>query len=283
MHCIDLLLYLCICKRKKSIINMKRINCYINNILKASHAALFIMAISIMGMTMQSCDNANEEFPVFPLNRPNALVTLKPTADGSSFYMQLDDSTKITATNIKQAPYGNKEVRAFINFRLLTQPDNKRSYNVYVNWVDSILTKPMVNGGEMGAELISNGQDPVEILREWTVSEDGYLTIHFRTQWAASNTPHIVNLVAANPAEPYELTFCHNAQGVKGGYWGDGIVAFRLDQLPDTKGKTVNMTLIWKSFSGKKNVNFKYCTRKGTVKIEGLSFAASGQFERAIK
>lgn len=283
MHCIDLLLYLCICKRKKSIINMKRINCYINNILKASHAALLIMAISIMGMTMQSCDNANEEFPVFPLNRPNALVTLKPTADGSSFYMQLDDSTKITATNIKQAPYGNKEVRAFINFRLLTQPDNKRSYNVYVNWVDSILTKPMVNGGEMGAELISNGQDPVEILREWTVSEDGYLTIHFRTQWAASNTPHIVNLVAANPAEPYELTFCHNAQGVKGGYWGDGIVAFRLDQLPDTKGKTVNMTLIWKSFSGKKNVNFKYCTRKGTVKIEGLSFAASGQFERAIK
>ena len=262
---------------------MKRINCYINNILKASHAALLIMAISIMCMTMQSCDNANEEFPVFPLNRPNALVTLKPTADGSSFFMQLDDSTKITATNIKQAPYGNKEVRAFINFRLLTQPDNKRSYNVYVNWVDSILTKPMVNGGEMGAELISNGQDPVEILREWTVSEDGYLTIHFRTQWAASNTPHIVNLVAANPAEPYELTFCHNAQGVKGGYWGDGIVAFRLDQLPDTKGKTVNMTLIWKSFSGKKNVNFKYCTRKGTVKIEGLSCAASGQFERAIK
>ena len=283
MHCIDLLLYLCICKRKKSIINMKRINCYINNILKTSHAVLLIVAISIMGMTMQSCDNANEEFPVFPLNRPNALVTLKPTADGSSFFMQLDDSTKITATNIKQAPYGNKEVRAFINFRLLTQPDNKRSYNVYVNWVDSILTKPMVNGGEMGAELISNGQDPVEILREWTVSEDGYLTIHFRTQWAASNTPHIVNLVAANPAEPYELTFCHNAQGVKGGYWGDGIVAFRLDQLPDTKGKTVNMTLIWKSFSGKKNVNFKYCTRKGTVKIEGLSFAASGQFERAIK
>lgn len=283
MHCIDLLLYLCICKRKKSIINMKRINYYINNILKTSHAVLLIVAISIMGMTMLSCDNANEEFPVFPLNRPNALVTLKPTADGSSFFMQLDDSTKITATNIKQAPYGNKEVRAFINFRLLTQPDNKRSYNVYVNWVDSILTKPMVNGSEMGAELISNGQDPVEILREWTVSEDGYLTIHFRTQWAASNTPHIVNLVAANPAEPYELTFCHNAQGVKGGYWGDGIVAFRLDQLPDTKGKTVNMTLIWKSFSGKKNVNFKYCTRKGTVKIEGLSFAASGQFERAIK
>ena len=121
--------------RQKSILNMNRTNYYINNIIKASHAALLIVAIGLVGFAMQSCDNDNDEFPVFPLNRPNALVTLKPSADGSSFFMQLDDSTKITATNIKQAPYGNKEVRAFINFRLLTQPDNKRSYNVYVNWV----------------------------------------------------------------------------------------------------------------------------------------------------
>lgn len=262
---------------------MNKINYYISSIIKASHAALLIVAIGLVGFAMQSCDNDNDEFPVFPLNRPNALVTLKPTADGSSFYMQLDDSTKINATNIKQAPYGNKEVRAFINFRLLTQPDNKRNYDVYVNWLDSILTKPMVNAGEIGAELVSKGQDPVEILREWTVSEDGYLTIHFRTQWAPNNTPHIVNLVAADPAKPYELTFFHNAQGVKGGYWGDGIVAFRLDKLPDTNGKKVDMTLVWKSFSGQKSVTFKYCSRKTTEKIEGLSFAASGQFERAIK
>lgn len=269
--------------RQKSILNMNKTNYYISSIIKASHAALLIVAIGFVGFAMQSCDNDNDEFPVFPLNRPNALVTLKPTADGSSFYMQLDDSTKINATNIKQAPYGNKEVRAFINFRLLTEPGNKRNYDVYVNWVDSILTKPMVNAGEIGAELVSKGQDPVEILREWTVSEDGYLTIHFRTQWAPNNTPHIVNLVAADPAKPYELTFCHNAQGVKGGYWGDGIVAFRLDKLPDTNGKKVDMTLVWNSFSGKKSVTFKYCSRKGTEKIEGLSFAASGQFERAIK
>ena len=163
--------------RQKSIINMNKINYYISSIIKASHAALLIVAIGLVGFAMQSCDNDNDEFPVFPLNRPNALVTLKPTADGSSFYMQLDDSTKINATNIKQAPYGNKEVRAFINFRLLTQPDNKRNYDVYVNWLDSILTKPMIEGGENAAELISKGQDPVEILREWTVSEDGYLTI----------------------------------------------------------------------------------------------------------
>ena len=60
-------------------------------------------------------------------------------------------------------------------------------------------------------------------------------------------------------------------------------MAFRLDKLPDTNGKKVDMTLVWKSFSGQKSVTFKYCSRKTTEKIEGLSFAASGQFERAIK
>ena len=241
---------------------MNKINYYISSIIKASHAALLIVAIGLVGFAMQSCDNDNDEFPVFPLNRPNALVTLKPTADGSSFYMQLDDSTKINATNIKQAPYGNKEVRAFINFRLLTQPDNKRNYDVYVNWLDSILTKPMVNAGEIGAELVSKGQDPVEILREWTVSEDGYLTIHFRTQWAPNNTPHIVNLVAADPAKPYELTFCHNAQGVKGGYWGDGIVAFRLSDHFNLPNDSIRLTLKYKSFNGEKYATFDYKPRK---------------------
>ena len=262
---------------------MKRINYYINSIFKASHAALLIVAIGFVGFAMQSCDNDNDEFPVFPLNRPNALVTLKPTADGSSFYMQLDDSTKINATNLKQAPYGDKEVRAFINFRLLTEPGNKRNYDVYVNWVDSILTKPMVNAGEIGAELVSKGQDPVEILREWTVSEDGYLTIHFRTQWAANDTPNYVNLAATNPDKPYDLTLFHSAQGVKGGYWGDGIVAFRLDRLPDTKGKDVDITLHWTSFSGEKSVTFKYATNKSIIPASGLSSAQSGQFEKAIR
>ena len=123
----------------------------------------------------------------------------------------------------------------------------------------------------------------MEILRDWTVAEDGYLTIHFRTQWAATGTAHYVNLVATNDADPYELTFFHNAQGVKGGYWGDGIVAFRLDRLPDTKGKTVLAKLKWMSFSGEKCVTFDYSSRHGAYRIEGLSFAASGQFEKAVR
>ena len=149
--------------------------------------------------------------------------------------------------------------------------------------MDSVLTKPMIEypaaNESLAAHLV---KDPVEIMRDWTVSEDGYLTIHFRTQWAANGSPHYVNLAATNAANPYDLTFFHDAQGVKGGYWGDGVVAFRLDKLPDTGNKTVNMTLHWTSFSGEKSVTFKYSTRHTTNKIQGLSFAQSGQFEKAI-
>lgn len=231
-----------------------------------------------------SCDNDNDDFPIYPLNRPNAIVTVKPTADGAAFYMQLDDSTRINATNIHAAPYGNREVRALVNYRLLAQPAGKRQYDVYINWIDSVLTKPMASYAALPSSTASGPQqDPVEIMRDWTVSEDGYLTIHFRTQWAANGTPHIVNLAAADDAHPYELTFFHDAQGVKGGYWGDGLVAFRLDRLPDTGGKTADMTLHWMSFSGEKSVKFKYSTRRGTYRIDGLSSAQSGQMEKAIR
>ena len=262
---------------------MKRINYYISSILKASHAALLIVAIGFVGFAMQSCDNDNDEFPVFPLNRPNALVTLKPTADGSSFYMQLDDSTLMNATNMKASPYANREVRAFVNYRLLTRPASIRKFEVYVNWIDSILTKPMAASLADVDDPSNFRQDPVDLLREWTVCEDGYLTLHFRTQWAANSVPHIVNLAPTNNSNPYDLTFYHNAQGVKGGYWSDGVVAFRLDKLPNTNGKTVDMTLRWTSFGGPRNITFKYSTRKGSTSIQGLSSAQSGQFEKAIR
>ena len=40
------------------------------------------------------------------------------------------------------------------------------------------------------------------------------------------------------------------------------LAAFKLDGLPDTEGKTVKLTLKWKSFSGDKSAEFDYCTRK---------------------
>ena len=143
-----------------------------------THAAIAAVLLFVASLFMLSCDNDDDTFPVYPINRPNALVTVKPDNSGTRFMMQLDDSTTINAVNIQKAPY-DKEVRAFVSFRMLTAPDKRRHYDVYVNWMDSILTKPMSAYMEAG-QPAAYVEDPVEILREWTVVEDGYLTIHFQ-------------------------------------------------------------------------------------------------------
>ena len=104
------------------------------------------------------------------------------------------------------------------------------------------------------------GKDPVEIVKDWTtVVEDGYLTLRFRTYFG-NGKKHVVNLVKGD--NPYEVVLHHNASGDTKGLIRDGLVAFRLSDLPDTQGKTVNLTLKWQSFSGVKTVKFKYKSRK---------------------
>lgn len=231
------------------------------------------LAVMASAAAMVSCDNDEYVYyQDYPPHRPNAMVTVRPeTGGGGTFHMQLDDSTSLKALNMKSSPYGDKEVRAFVNFKMMAQQNDadKRVFDVYVNWIDSVLTKPMAESFDNNA--IVYGEDPVEIMRGWTVVEDGYFTIHFRTRWGAGDEPHRVNLVADNPQNPYELTFHHDAPSGADGYWGDAVVAFRLDKLPDTKGKYVDLKIKWTSFSGKKDVTFKYCTRKPAANIEGLS------------
>ncbi len=85
---------------------------------------------------------------------------------------------------------------------------------------------------------------------------------------------HFVNLVQVpNLVDNYIVRFYHNAQKDTNGRVGDGIVAFRLNNLPDTQGKTVWLTLEWNSYRGPKTVKFKYCTRKNTL-TRGTNSAA---------
>ena len=106
--------------------------------------------------------------------------------------------------------------------------------------------------------------DPIEIVKDWVnIAEDGYLTLRFRTRWGNNGVAHFVNLfTGVNPDDPYEVEFRHNAFGDVNGVWGDALVAFRLSDLPDTEGKTVKLTLKYKSFSGEKSIQFDYCSRK---------------------
>ena len=236
------------------------------------------LGLAVTTMTLQSClddddDNNN-------INYPSALVTVKPTDGNTSFYMQLNDSVTLLPVNMKSSPFGDKEVRALVNYTASTEDAKHYSHAVTINWIDSILTKKAAE--DLGTQNEKTyGNDPVEIVKDWvTIAEDGYLTLRFRTYWGGAKA-HRVNLVASTDAKnPYKVTFYHDANNDVAGNVGDGLVAFRLDKLPDTQGKTVDLTLEWNSFSGKKTATFKYCTRKATNAKNNI---AQGSFVKTIK
>lgn len=240
----------------------------INSVFSKALAVATVVATSI---GFQSCLD-DDDNNAYYLRYPNALVTVKEAADGA-FFLQLDDKTTLLPTNVKTSPFGDKEVRALMNYSEVDEASGEYTKAVHINWIDSILTKPIAPDlGEENDKIY--GTDPVEIVNDWvTLAEDGYLTLRFRTVWRGSQK-HFVNLLLGqNPDNPYEVEFRHNAYGDTYGKTDDGLVAFKLDELPDTEGKTVKLKLKWKSFSGDKSAEFDYCTRKSVAPSEPAAAA----------
>ena len=192
------------------------------------------MGLGMMAITLsfQSCWDDDDDCPrhvICPVEQPNALVTVKPNADNTAFRMQLNDSTQLWPVNMRQSPFGSKEVRALVNYRKPTEEELEKGgifggiSCVYVNWIDSILTKPMIEGfGSAEENLQKYGSDPLEIIDDWvTLVEDGYLTLRIRTRWGG-NVKHIVNLVHRTDVNtPNYFTLYHNAKGDVNGRVGE--------------------------------------------------------------
>lgn len=229
--------------------------------------------------TLFSCDD-DDNVIVYCPTHPNALVTVKPI-DGGAFYLQLDDNITLFPVNVDKSPYGDKEVRALVHYTETGQVNDKYTKSVVLNYMDSILTKNAVPYSD-DFESEKYGEDPIEIVKDWVnVAEDGYLTLRFRTRWGRNGVYHFVNLITGlNPDDPYEVEFRHNAYSDVSGAWGDALVAFRLNDLPDTDGKTVKLTLKYKSFSGEKSIRFDYCSRKP---IGSSEFADEAGYSSRVK
>lgn len=225
------------------------------NILNA--ALGFIVASA----TLQACNNDSTDDDTA---YANAVVTIKPDADNKQMQLQLDGNTLLTPTNITSSKYGTKELRAIAHLSNI----NREKKTVYVDWIDSILTKPTAANFGMKNDS-AYGNDPVEIVPTFeTCSEDGYLTLRFRTYWAGKK-PHSVSLVHRTDANtPYLLQLYHNAFGEHAGRVGDGYVAFRLPDAFNEENDTITATLQFKSFEpgtkgdSVKTLQFKYMPRK---------------------
>ena len=241
--------------------------------MKKTSKSLAVLAGACAAMfSFQAClDNDDSDtICIYPPYQANVLVTVKPTGD-ESFYMQLDDSTTLYPNNMEASPFGAKEVRALGQVVEVDKPSNGYTKAVNVLWIDSILTK--TTAPDLGVSNDSiYGTDPVDIVKDWvTIAEDGYLTLRFRTNFGFNGTKHFVNLLTnQNPDNPYEVEFRHNAFGDVHGQRADGLVAFKLDSLPDTQGKTVKLKLVWKSYDGVHSTEFDYCTDKSAPSSSSL-------------
>lgn len=210
---------------------------------------------------LPACSDSDDH--QFDTLRPTALVTVCPNADGT-FVMQLDNTTKLIPTNVSTSPFGEKEVRALVNYTETADiPSEEHIRNVHVNWLDSIRTKiPVLTAGEENDDLY--GKDPVEIVNDWvTIAEDGYITMRIRTLWGSPGAVHYVNLVSGtNPDNPFEFELRHNAQGDTYGQWGDALIAFNLNSLINAGSEPVDIKLNWQSFAGPQSAEFKLQMRK---------------------
>lgn len=231
--------------------------------MKRKKFILFATGLLTASLLSQSCDDDSDTY--CDMMCPTALVTVRPSA-ASGFTLQLDNKTTLYPTNMKQSPFGDKEVRALVNYSLETRTNGSVN-NVHINWIDSIRTKqPVATAGADNDKRYGN--DPIEIVRDWvTVAEDGYLTLRIRTRWGAGRKMHHVNLLTGgNPDNPYELELRHDAHGDVDGRMGDALIAFNLNHLPKGGNGDVRIILSWMSFSGKKSAEFSLQLHDNTAK-----------------
>ncbi len=225
-----------------------------------------IIAGSLLAVSsvLQSCDIDNDDNSY--IFQPTALVTVCPQEDESVLF-QLDDSTRLNPVNLKKSPFGNKEVRALVNYSSVSDKPASPIQDVNVNWIDSIRTKmPVVMTGDEDKQF---ADDPLEIIKDWvTVAEDGYLTLRLRTVWGSGHIKHAVDLLyTGNTGEALEFELHHNANGDLTGNMGDALIAFNLNQLIADLPKPVKIVLKWNSFSGNKSAEFSMNSRRTLAKI----------------
>ena len=210
---------------------------------------------------------SNNDNPSYGIWYANALVTVKPNADNSDFYMQLDENTTIKALNLKQSPFGTKEVRALAALEMTGGDAGQYDSTVYVYAIDSILTKSTAAFVDSESADTDYGTDPADMMM--ALVEDGYLTLKVRVVTGVHGSMHRLSLLTGvNPDDPYEVEFRHRPEGPSAGdvyhpsyVLGDAFVAFRLDSLPDTDGRTVKLKLRWKSFNGEQETTLDYRSR----------------------
>lgn len=180
-----------------------------------------------------------------------AVATLR-SEDGIRF-LQLDPVSRGWIVNPEEVSDIPDITRVFVQYNSVKR-SNRPSFcteSVLIEWAMA-LDVGEISSENYGAGSISGVGDPVDLLKDWVTSlEDGFLTLHYMVH-ISGNAQHSFTLFRG--ASPYEFHLRHDAHGDPSGSLTDGIVCFPVeDLLPDTEGKTVELSLEYLDLKNKKS------------------------------
>lgn len=206
----------------------------------------FYLSAGLMMMVSALCTSCKKDEVVTA-----AIVTVRQAAD-NTYYLQVDENTSLLPTNSDwgSTKFENVPFRAYVQMRGQKKADSKVGYTQQAEVISfvSILTKNLEPTlGSETADDLAYGTDPVGIYYNWATNvEDGFLTLNFAGMWGGRDVPHILHMVTvADSDEGIDLVFHHDARADlrAPAYLVNGLVAFRLTDLHDTKGKAVPFSM----------------------------------------
>jgi len=219
-------------------------------------ARLLPIAVSTLLIAAASCslgepyqyDSANSEVV--------AVVTVKRSPGDTVYFQLTDDITVYPVDNIEYT--GRK--RVLCGLSIAKERTGSFDYTARVHWIEPI------EEGVVSTTSPASRSEGIDILNNWmTGVEDGYLTLRYAAWWGvATNILHKFTIVTGqDPEDPYSLILHHDASGDRKDSFSEAIICFDINDLPDTDGQYVPLTLKWTRPDGTlASHTFEFKTRK---------------------
>lgn len=208
----------------------------------------FITALNAAAMLLcLVCCNKSDEGGVLM----EGIVTVK-TSPSKACYLQLDDNIVLKPTNMSTSPFSEptRTLVLFVDYGKSSEPFDVQGVEVRtvdINDMRKILTKKTVESEGIEVDAVKYGNDPMDIVNmPYTVVEDGFITICFRSLWGSTGNAHIFNLVRnVDPQDPYLFELRQNFNGdiPTVGKIMFGYVAFDISDIISDKTKTYNISV----------------------------------------
>ena len=201
------------------------------------------MAVGCMKDFGPSVDYENE----IPLSgEVTALFTIKQNAEGALFFQAGEH--KLLPADLEWDFVRQQRVMAnvYVNAEMR---DEYRMCSVY--WVEP-LDEGVFEKGAFNYQAVVVPPDGLDILlNSWiTGVDDGYLTLHYKTWWGSVPLHHDFSLVCLDAGNPYSLTLVQDSHGDGHDELAEGVICFDINDLSDTGGETVTITLNWIKLDG---------------------------------